>query len=96
MVRFSPKDVDVHAVNVEGNDAKVVTEALKVPHFLLGMIIFEQKVFVALNPGALEALLGMLEQRGYSTDCSTTVDGTRKCADDVVATLKVPKENEME
>jgi hypothetical protein len=87
---FSPKDVDVLAVDVEGHDAKVVTEALKVPHFLPGMIIFEQKVFSALNPGELKALLDMLEQRGYSTDCSITVDGTRECADDVVATLKVP------
>jgi FkbM family methyltransferase len=83
---FAPQDVDVLAVDTEGYDAKVVTSALIVPGFLPKTIIFEAK---GLPADERNALLDMLEGRGYTTDCPKVGSVRRKTCprDDVVATL---------
>jgi FkbM family methyltransferase len=63
---FAPQDVNVLAVDTEGHDAKVVTDALQVPGFLPRTIIFEVK---GLPVDERDTLLDMLEERGYTTDC---------------------------
>ena len=62
---FAPQDVDVLAVDTEGHDAKVVTDAFQVPGFLPKTVIFEVK---SLPVDERDALLDMLEERGYTTD----------------------------
>jgi hypothetical protein len=88
---FAPRDVDVLAVDTEGYDAKVVTNALQVPGFLPRTIIFEVK---GLPVDERDALLDILEERGYSTDCPK-VGGVRvkKCPEqDVTAhIIRQPK-----
>lgn len=85
---FEPKDVDVLAVDVEGHDANVLLEALKLPGFSPDMIIFESKGSQALFPDELEQVFQILDQRGYTTNCRMRNDGRRTCPEDVEATKK--------
>ena len=89
-----PEDVDVLAIDVEGFDAKILSEALDVPGLLPGVIVFEQKIVASLFPSELQAILTRLEQNGYSTgDCKRAntgdASGPFKCQEaDVIAVRK--------
>ena len=68
--------MDVLALDTEGHDAAIITQALAIPQFLPARIIFEQKTVHQQDPSALDSVKELLTSRGYTLDCNR--DATRK------------------
>lgn len=73
---IAPQSVNVLALDTEGHDAAILTQALAIPRFLPARIIFEQKTVYQQDPSALDSVKELLTSRGYTLDCNR--DAVRK------------------